>query len=460
MITWSAPAVPALPGPGLVPEIWDESARRRLPAATGPDFRLYVCGVTPYDAAHLGHARTYLLYDILRRAVLDAGVRVETAQNVTDVDDPLLERAARDHENWMDLATRETDRYRTDMAWLRLLPPDHFEAVSDRIERIAAAVRTLQASGMAYGVPTPDALHPGDQDVYFDTATADVALNARDVWRFGQVSHLDRPAMLAASAEHGGDPDRTGKRDPLDPLLWRAARAGEPSWTAPGLPTGRPGWHIECSLIAGDALGGDFDVQGGGSDLVFPHHEYSALHTAALTGAPMARIFSHVGMVAYQGEKMSKSLGNLVFVGQLRDAGMPASAVRAALLDRPYRDDWEWHEADAAAARARAARWAAALAESTAASENDGDGAEADPAATATGPESVEQTCETTAGAETVQALRAALAADLDTPAALRVLDGWARAPRPGSGPLVARAADALLGIDLDECRPAPTMTE
>jgi L-cysteine:1D-myo-inositol 2-amino-2-deoxy-alpha-D-glucopyranoside ligase len=373
---------------------------------------LYVCGITPYDATHLGHAATYLSFDTLGRVWRDAGFEVEYAQNTTDVDDPLLKRAARDGVDWRELAASQIDLFRRDMEALRVLPPDDFVAVTDEVERIAEAVAFLQETGYAYAVPTPESA--GD-DLYFDVN------RPTEAWSLGDESGLDRETMLALSAERGGDPDRAGKRDPLDPLLWRAARAGEPSWDSAVGP-GRPGWHIECSVIAGDRLGLPISVQGGGSDLVFPHHEMSAGHAAALAHQPLAQAFVHTGMIAYQGEKISKSLGNLVTVRGLLDDGADPRAIRLALLSHKYSDDWEWFDTELTSATTRLATWDAWASGSDAGHADD--------------------------AAEVIARVRARVADDLDTPGAVAAVD-TAIAGGTAVTPDLVDLVDALLGIRL-----------
>jgi L-cysteine:1D-myo-inositol 2-amino-2-deoxy-alpha-D-glucopyranoside ligase len=364
---------------------------------------MYVCGITPYDATHLGHAATYIAFDLVQRVWLDNGHRVHFVQNITDIDDPLLERANRDGIDWHELAESQIQLFRDDMTALRVLPPQDYIGAVEAMDEISAAVAVLLDTGAAYRV---DDRYP---DVYFDIATAP---------KFGYESRYDLATMLALSAERGGDPERPGKRNPLDPLLWRTERDGEPCWASPMGP-GRPGWHIECSVIAGNRLGPTIDVQGGGSDLIFPHHECSAAHSEVLTGvAPFARHYTHAGMISLDGEKMSKSRGNLVFVSRLLADGVDPMAIRTALLAGHYRADRPWSEELLATARARLARWRAAA-------ERFG----ADPGSVVT-------------------AIRQALADDLDTPNALAVLDDWA-GDDSLDGVLVADAADALLGITL-----------
>lgn len=412
MRAWTAVDIPALPGRGRAPCLHDTAtaAPVELDAPSGVA-SLYVCGITPYDATHLGHAATYLAFDIVQRVWLDAGYAVEYAQNVTDVDDPLLERATATRVDWRDLAEEQVELFRGDMQALRMLPPQHYVSVTETVAPIAEAVARLEREGIAYRVPAPDAAADGASDLYYDIAEGESS-----VWHLGSESGLDAESMTRFFAERGGDPDRAGKRDPLDPLLWRAERTGEPAWDAE-MGRGRPGWHIECSVIALDRLGVEFTLQGGGSDLVFPHHEFSAAHASSLSGRPLARAYAHAGMVAYQGEKMSKSLGNLVLVSRLRGDGVDPRAIRLALLAHHYRSDWEWLPADLPTAKARLARWEVAL--------------------TAVGPRSA---------LEVLAQLREALADDLNTPAALSVVDA-ALVEGVDTPSLLRDALDALLGV-------------
>ncbi|WP_120336971.1 cysteine--1-D-myo-inosityl 2-amino-2-deoxy-alpha-D-glucopyranoside ligase [Cryobacterium soli] len=427
MRAWSHPVVPTIPGHSDAPRLHDTASDSIVEARPSDVARLYVCGITPYDATHLGHAATYLAFDTLQRVWRDGGYRVHYAQNVTDVDDPLLERATATGVDWRDLAAEQTDLFRADMEALGIIPPDDFVAVTDVIDDISAAVLSLRESALAYRVPTPDALPTPDgpgADLYFDIRAAE----RQAPWTLGDESNLDRESMLDLFAQRGGDPDRAGKRDQLDPLLWRAARAGEPAWDSP-VGAGRPGWHIECSVIALAELGTDFTVQGGGSDLIFPHHDMSAGHAAALSGHPLAQVYSHTGMVAYQGEKMSKSLGNLVLVSKLRAGGSDPRAIRLALLAQHYRTDWEWTADQLTAAEARLAAWTLAF------------GPIAVPAAVAS---------ETAAfsAAAVVERMRAALVNDLDTRGALEAVDAAIEAGVDDPA-LVGSAIDALLGVRL-----------
>ncbi|MDT4929311.1 MAG: L-cysteine:1D-myo-inositol 2-amino-2-deoxy-alpha-D-glucopyranoside ligase [Pseudonocardiales bacterium] len=410
MDAWPDCAVPDLPGAGGPLRLYDTatgSVRETAPSHTA---RMYVCGITPYDATHLGHAATYLAFDLVQRVWRDAGHKVHYVQNVTDVDDPLLERAAHTGEDWRSLAEREIQLFREDMTALRVLPPDEYIGAVEAMPEITDAIAQLRKDGNAYGV---------DEDIYFPVSAAP---------RFGSESNYDRETMLSLFGERGGDPDRAGKRDPLDSLLWRGRRAGEPHWDSP-MGAGRPGWHIECSVIALNRLGMAFDVQGGGSDLIFPHHEHSAAHAEALTGtAPFATHYVHSGMIGLDGEKMSKSRGNLVLVSKLRAAHIDPMAVRLALLDGHYRADREWTGGRLPAAEARLLRWRAAAA-LPAAPPADG----------------------------LLIEVREFLADDLDTIAAMAAVDRWVAAALESSAAdgdadaprLVVNLVDALLGVAL-----------
>jgi L-cysteine:1D-myo-inositol 2-amino-2-deoxy-alpha-D-glucopyranoside ligase len=375
---------------------------------------MYVCGITPYDATHLGHAATYVAFDLLNRALRDGGHEVHHVQNVTDVDDPLLERATTTGVDWRDLAADQTNLFGEDMCALGVLPPRAYVGAVESVPLVVEATRQLLDLGCAYRIPAG----PGAGDIYF-AVSGDPG--------FGSLSHLDETSMRTVFASRGGDPDREDKKHPLDCLLWRAERPGEPSWDGDALGPGRPGWHIECTAIALAHLGEAIDVQGGGSDLVFPHHEMSIAQAHALTGhRPFARAAVHAGMVGLDGEKMSKSLGNLVLVSQLRADGHDPAAIRLGVLAHHYRRDWEWTPTVLAAAETRLARWRAAFSQDR-------------------GP----------AAGGAVAAVREALADDLDAPTALVAVDTWADAQLadggddPGATGLLCRAVDALLGIRL-----------
>src|SRR5271166_1794423 len=416
MQSWPAAPVPALPGRGPELRLYDTSNRQVQPVAAGRTATMYVCGITPYDATHLGHAATYVAFDLVYRVWLDSGHDVHYVQNITDVDDPLFERARRDGVDWRELGDRETDLFRTDMAALGVLPPREYVAATEAVEEVVEVVEKMLASGAAYTVDDPD--HP---DVYFRVDATP---------QFGYESGYDRATMERLFAERGGDPGRPGKADPLDALLWYAARDGEPSWQSP-FGDGRPGWHVECAAIALSRIGTGLDIQGGGSDLIFPHHEFSAAHAECVTGERrFARHYVHAGMIGLDGHKMSKSRGNLILVSGLRAQGVEPSAIRLGLLAGHYRADRDWGADVLDAATARLHRWRTGTALHAA-------------------PDAV----------DVIARLRRYLADDLDTPNALAAVDGWvtdaleygghdADAPKA-----VATAVDALLGVDLSTPR-------
>ena len=393
--------------------------------ATGQQ-SLYVCGITPYDATHMGHAASYVAFDLLNRAWRDGRQQVAYVQNVTDVDDPLLERATATGVDWRELAASQIALFRTDMEALNVLAPDHYVGAVEAIPMIVPAIERLVQRGLAYRV-AGGAGEP-DGDVYYDVEAAGKhSAEARDAWTLGAVSGLSDAEMLELFAERGGDPGRAGKRQALDPLLWRVARDGEPSWPGGELGEGRPGWHIECTVIAQKYLPAPFTVQGGGSDLIFPHHEMGAGHAYSLSGVPLARHFAHAGMVGLDGEKMSKSKGNLVLVSRLRAAGEEPAAIRLAILAHHYRSDWSWTDAGFAEANERLRSWREAL---------------------AVAPEG--------SAAPLVARLRAELCNDLNAPGALTAVDGWAKAAIEAGGTaaatdaaLVSDAVNAILGVEL-----------
>jgi L-cysteine:1D-myo-inositol 2-amino-2-deoxy-alpha-D-glucopyranoside ligase len=410
MRSWPAVEIPDLPGRGPALRLYDTADRQVRPTAPGDTATMYVCGITPYDATHLGHAATYLAFDLIYRIWLDNGHRVHYVQNVTDVDDPLFERATRDGVDWRELGATQTQLFRDDMTAPRVHPPQDYIGATEAIDEVVEVIEKLLASGAAYIVEDPD--HP---DVYFRADATN---------QFGYESNYDHDTMRRLFAERGGDPERSGKAEPLDALLWRAQRPGEPSWPSPFGP-GRPGWHIECSAIALSRIGFGFDVQGGGSDLIFPHHEFSAAHAESVTGERrFARHYVHAGMIGWDGHKMSKSRGNLVLVSQLRAAGVDPAVIRLGLLAGHYRSDRFWSDDVLAEAGARLQRWRAAM-------------------KMPTGPDA----------ADVIARLRRYLADDLDTPMALAAVDGWVTdsleyGGRDASAPTaLGRAIDALMGI-------------
>lgn len=420
MHAWTSPEVPHLVGSAPILELFDTATGSKRPTAPADKANapasMYVCGITPYDATHMGHAATYVAFDLLHRTWLDNGRKVTYTQNVTDVDDPLLERAAQRGLDWRELAQEQTDLFRSDMEALNVIAPQHYLGAVETIDLLIPYIEKFLADGIAYTVPAGEDGVEGD--VYFDSQAAQ-----NGAWKLGAVSGYDRELMLELFAERGGDPQRAGKRDPLDPLLWRAARTGEPSWDGATLGDGRPGWHIECSIIARSTLPAPFTVQGGGSDLIFPHHEFSAAHASAADGKPLSELFVHTGMVGLDGEKMSKSLGNLVLVSKLRESGVESVAIRTTLLGQHYRTDWFWTDELLAQAQRRVASWreriaGTGLAEATA----------------------------------LITRIRSRMADDLNSPAALEAIDQWAVTGPEGSGEgedVIRRGLDSLLGIKL-----------
>jgi L-cysteine:1D-myo-inositol 2-amino-2-deoxy-alpha-D-glucopyranoside ligase len=409
MRAWTPPETPTLTVTGPPVRIHDTAVGDVVATTPGERARLYVCGITPYDATHLGHAATYIGFDLLNRAWRNAGHDVTFVQNVTDVDDPLLERADKVSVDWVELAERETQLFREDMEALRVLPPEAFIGAVESIPLAIEMIRRLQDAGAIYGL---------DGDLYY-AVKADPS--------FGRESGYDVATMLELFAERGGDPEREGKRDPLDCIVWRAERPGEPAWDSP-FGRGRPGWHIECAAIALEHLGEEFDVKGGGSDLIFPHHEMCAGHVQVVTGKPFAKAYTHAGMVGYDGEKMSKSRGNLVFVNALRNSEIDPMAIRLSLLRHHYRSDWEWEDREVFEAVDTLADWRRALAL--------GAGAPAAPV---------------------VEEILAALADDLDAPRATAAIDAWTRATLgidgladssdPDAATTLRSVLDAALGL-------------
>ena len=408
MRSWAAPPLSTdlvdRIGPAAPLRLFNTRSGQVEPTGSDQPARLYVCGITPYDATHMGHANTYVTFDLAVRAWRASGREVRYVQNVTDIDDPLLERALATGDDWQALAERETDLFRRDMEALAVIPPNVYVGAVESIPTIVDMIKDLRERGSVYEV---------DGDLYFS------------VWSdptFGAVSGLGREEMTALFAERGGDPDRTGKRDPLDCLVWMRQRPGEPGWDS-DLGVGRPGWHVECAAIAHHHLGVPLDIQGGGRDLVFPHHEMSASEAqVAYPGEPFARGYAHAGMVGLDGEKMSKSLGNLVLVSRLRDHGEDPRAIRLALLSRHYRGDWEWTDDLLAEARKRLARWSEALAFG--------------------GPDA----------SAAIADLRDRMSDDLDAPGALAAVDAWIDSNgsvEEGAAELLADVIQNSLGVTL-----------
>jgi len=402
MQPWSDISVPAVNLPPVEFQVFDSKSDKVKPLPSAGIAKLYVCGITPYDATHMGHAATYVAFDTLNRFWQAIGVEVQYAQNITDIDDPLLERAKLTGRAWEDIATEQIDLFKADMVALRVLPPQNYVGVVESMELIEQSAVRLQKLGVAYAV---------ENDLYFDMTHTDL---------LGEICHLSQAQMLEVFAQRGGDPQRPGKRHPFDALLWRGRSGDDPFWPST-LGSGRPGWHVECSAIATHYLGSRITVQGGGSDLKFPHHEMSAAHAESLTGdKPFAQTFMHAGMVSLDGEKMSKSLGNLVFVSKLRAQGIDPMEIRLVLLSHHYRSDWEWFDSALEVAQARLQTWRMAFASPLGAKSP-------------------------------VTKMVNALSNDLDTPTAVELVDDWAKRTLSGdtSEPTtsVADAVNAMLGI-------------
>lgn len=419
MHSWPEPTIPTVSGAPVALNLFDTADQVIKPVEVSEqEVGMYVCGITPYDSTHLGHAATYLTFDLIFRQLLDNGHSVHYVQNITDVDDPLFERAARDGVDWRELGTSQIDRFRGDMTNLSVIPPREYVGAMESVNEVIDMVQKLLDNGSAYVV---------DDDEF-----PDIYASISSTAQFGYESNYSRALMEEFFAERGGDPQRAGKKDPLDALIWRAARPGEPRWEAP-FGAGRPGWHVECSAIATNRLGSHFAIQGGGSDLIFPHHEFSAAHAEATYGHDrMASHYVHTGMISLDGVKMSKSLGNLVFVSELVAGGHNPSAIRLGVYAGHYRKARDWSTEVLTQAEARLYQWSLAASCSSS----------------------------LTAAAELIQQVRSCLANDLDTPRALGLIDAWAEAITAEdaqsaedtsfeAGQLVRDAVDALLGVSL-----------
>jgi L-cysteine:1D-myo-inositol 2-amino-2-deoxy-alpha-D-glucopyranoside ligase len=413
MNSWATPAIPTLGTirnlPALVLTDTATTTKKALPKKS--IYRMYVCGITPYDATHLGHAATYLTFDLINRYLRATGAEVLYVQNITDIDDPLLERAARDGVDWNDLAHQQIDLFKGDMVDLRVIPPAHYIGAVEAIPLVVNAIADLQEQSSIY---------PVDTDYYFS-----VKIDSK----FGTRSNLSQGQMLDIFSQRGGDPDRVGKQDPLDCLVWMSQRVNEPGWDS-SLGKGRPGWHIECTAIALEYLQPSdvdetlIDIQGGGSDLIFPHHEMCATQAQVITGKELAQTYVHAGMIGLDGEKMSKSKGNLVFVSRLVASGVDPMAIRWALMSDHYRSDRMWSDAVLQKAQSELAQLKNALSKSTSAPTE-----------------------------ELITSIVNALSDDLDTTRVLFQLNAWASSTLAGSTggdtDNLRIALDALLGLKL-----------
>ncbi|MEY4061919.1 MAG: hypothetical protein RL602_550 [Actinomycetota bacterium] len=413
MNSWSEVSIPPLAAKRNFPQLFlsDTASRVKKGVEYKATYRMYVCGITPYDATHLGHAATYLTFDLINRYLRATGSEVKYVQNITDIDDPLLERAVRDGLDWQDLAHQQIDLFRSDMEHLRVIPPAHYIGAVEAIPLVVQAIDDLSSESSIYSV---------DTDKYFSVHSDS---------RFGSRSHLSQEEMLSIFSERGGDPSRAGKKDPLDCLVWMSQRPNEPGWEST-FGVGRPGWHIECTAIALKYLDPSdldetlIDIQGGGSDLIFPHHEMCAAQAHVLTGKELASSYVHTGMIGLDGEKMSKSRGNLVFVSKLIAAGKDPMAIRWALMSDHYRSDRMWSDSLLKTAEEQLHQLRIAISA---------------------------QNCAPTD--EVISSLIAALSDDLDTPQVIAILKKWsADTLAGGTGGSTADlrfALDGLLGLNL-----------
>lgn len=413
MDSWAAVNIPPLALEKSLPTLmlFNTETRSIEPLTFKKRYQMYVCGITPYDATHLGHANTYLAFDLIHRYLLNQGSTVNYIQNITDIDDPLLERAQRDGLDWENLAHSQIELFRGDMVDLHILPPTHYIGAVESIPLVDKAISSLQEVNATYQV---------SEDTYFNVEIDE---------KFGSLSQLDRESMTRIFAERGGDPTRVGKRNPLDALLWLSKRPGEPSWSS-SCGEGRPGWHIECCAIAlhyvEQEVDSDFslDIQGGGNDLIFPHHEMSTSQGRILSGKKFAKFYVHSGMIGLEGEKMSKSKGNLIFVSTLVKQGVDPMVIRLALLLHHYRSDHSWSDQDLIDALFLVERLRINLSR-----------------------------IEVAPTREIVEGILSSLSDDLDTPRVMNLLRQWCTSTEEGNtggnpGEL-SRAIDSLLGIAL-----------
>ncbi len=413
MRSWAPVSVPTLVNIKIFPTLaltdTASSTKKALPKKSM--YRMYVCGITPYDATHVGHAATYLSFDLINRYLRATGAEVAYVQNITDIDDPLLERAHRDGIEWSDLAEQQIDLFRSDMVNLRVIPPAHYIGAVEAIPLVIDAISDLREQSSIYAV---------DTDFYFS--------NKRDE-NFGDRSHLSQKEMLQIFSERGGDPARSGKVDPLDCLVWMSQRVNEPGWDS-NLGKGRPGWHIECTAIALEYLDPSdveptlIDIQGGGSDLIFPHHEMCAAQAHVITGKELAYSYVHTGMIGLDGEKMSKSKGNLVFVSRLVASGVDPMTIRWALMSGHYRSDRMWSDLVLHKAQASFTQLKAALSQENSAPTED-----------------------------LINSIVLALSDDLNTPLVVSTIDTWSQetiaGSKGGNSNELRLVLDALLGIKI-----------
>lgn len=410
MLSWPdaymPPALAGIKHPTL--QLFDSYKGKKVDIL-GEQSSIYICGITPYDATHMGHAATYLTFDLVNRYLRASGKNVSFVENITDIDDPLLERATRDNQDWRELAESQIELFREDMTSLGVLPPNAYRGVIESMDEIISTVEEMIATGRSYIL---------DGDIYLDLNQVDGAIENLPL-------ALDQ--ALKIFEERGGDPARVGKRHALDPLLWKARKGDDPFWEAP-FGQGRPGWHIECTAIAlknlPKASSTSITLQAGGSDLIFPHHYMTALQAKALTGVEFASCYSHAGMIGLDGEKMSKSKGNLVFVSKLRQEGVSPALIRIALFADRYSTDRMWSRELLDDANKLLARLLSALSRQ-----------------------------EVAPTFEVVQEIVNAISDDLNTPKVFELLNSWCLKTEEGevggSPGEISRALDTYLGITL-----------
>ena len=410
MLSWPdaymPPALAGIKHPTL--QLFDSYKGKKVDIL-GEQSSIYICGITPYDATHMGHAATYLTFDLVNRYLRASGKNVSFVENITDIDDPLLERATRDNQDWRELAESQIELFREDMTSLGVLPPNAYRGVIESMDEIISTVEEMIATGRSYIL---------DGDIYLDLNQVDGAIENLPL-------ALDQ--ALKIFEERGGDPARVGKRHALDPLLWKARKGDDPFWEAP-FGQGRPGWHIECTAIAlknlPKASTTSITLQAGGSDLIFPHHYMTALQAKALTGVEFASCYSHAGMIGLDGEKMSKSKGNLVFVSKLRQEGVSPALIRIALFADRYSTDRMWSRELLDDANKLLARLLSALSRQ-----------------------------EVAPTFEVVQEIVNAISNDLNTPKVFELLNSWCLKTEEGevggSPGEISRALDTYLGITL-----------
>ena len=407
MNSWPKPFVPSLINHDFPPLNIKDSSAGLIQFKKSEDFRMYVCGITPYDATHLGHAATYLAFDLIYRYQLLSGKKIKFVENITDIDDPLLERANRDKVDWSALADSQINLFKSDMSALRVVPPEHFIKVTESLTIIDEFIKRLAKNGYLYEI---------ENDYYFavEQFLADLPIPVDEA--------------VKVFSERGGDPHRVGKKHPLDPLVWSAHVGNEPGWES-SFGFGRPGWHVECTAIACHYLDENennpiVSLQGGGSDLIFPHHFMSAQIIQAAYGREFSESFVHAAMISLDGEKMSKSKGNLIFVSKLLESGIDPMILRWALLRGHFQQDRAWSNELLEISTKEVELVRSALAQSEVADTKN-----------------------------VINSLIQDISNNLDTPSALDRLTKWANLsqsnPIVNQSGLMARAVDSLLGLAL-----------